>query len=468
MKTKKLVTAAIVSAIAARSFASGFALYQPSAVSHAMGGALVGKAMDASANFNNPATLTDLTNITVSVGFVTEHPRGRVDARMRGSSYHEYKMDPGLFWLPHVQLAVPLPFDFAFGLGIGADYGLGSKYHKKWLMDWSATETTIEGLVINPNLAYKITDKWSVGAGLRWLFFDFEQYSYPQVPMNGVELARFKNHITGDNDFKDFGWQIGTKYDITDTFSVGVVYKSEIDVKVRGRSRNRVVRENNAGIRQLATAKTYQTMMESGYTPAQIAMIPAAVKERYISTADATIRSSVSSEARKRTGRGGCDLSLPQSIAGGFNWDVYPTWHIGAMVSWTQWGEFGNLYFDLPPDGKEGDRDIKMDWRDTWRFSIGSCWDFAEDWRWMVSYTYDMDSTRSTQQSVMLPPANRHILGTGFTWNCWGGFELALSYACIFMDGRDMHMDDALGNTYDLETDWGFCHAGGFSVTYRF
>ena len=90
-------------------FGSGFGLYQPSTVSHAMGGALVGKAMDASANFNNPATLTDLTNIQVTVGFVTEHPRGRVDAHKWGTPYSEYPMDPGMFMLPHFQLAVPLP-----------------------------------------------------------------------------------------------------------------------------------------------------------------------------------------------------------------------------------------------------------------------------------------------------------------------------------------------------------------------
>ena len=74
-------------------FGSGFALYEPSAVSHAMGGALVGKAMDASANFNNPATLSDLTNINLTVGFVTEHPRCKV----RVNDGPAEKLDPGLF-----------------------------------------------------------------------------------------------------------------------------------------------------------------------------------------------------------------------------------------------------------------------------------------------------------------------------------------------------------------------------------
>lgn len=463
MKKNLMVLTAAV-ALTGSAFASGFGLYEYSAVSHAMGNTLVGKAMDASANFNNPATLTDLTNIQVTVGFVTEHPRGRVESREARGEYHEHTMDPGVFWIPHFQLAVPLPYDFAFGLGIGAEYGLGTKYSQNWAMNWSASETTIEGLVFTPNLAYKITDSWSIGAGLRWLYFDFEQYSYPQVTQNGYELARFENHLHGDNGFSDFGWQIGTKYDITKNLSVGLVYKSAIDIKVKGYTRNRVYSWNNRGVSTLARGATYQELMKNGYTMEQIAMIPGPVLEQYISGADAAIRDTVSSEAGKRTGDASANLTLPQSLTGGVNWDVSPAWHVGAMVSWTEWSKFQTLHFNL----EGGDRDIPLSWRDTWRFSFGSRWDFAEDWSWMASYTYDMDSTSGHQQSVMLPRANRHILGTGFSWNCWGGLELALSYACIFMDGREMHMHDSLGNEYDLRTKWGFCHAAGFSVTYRF
>ena len=445
-------------------FGSGFGLYQPSTVSHAMGGALVGKAMDASANFNNPATLTDLTNIQVTVGFVTEHPRGRVDAHKWGTPYSEYPMDPGMFMLPHFQLAVPLPHGFSFGFGMEPDYGLGTAYDEGWLLNFSAVETTIQSFVLTPNIAYEILDGWSVGVGLRWTYFEFEQFSTPQVASGGYELGRFSNRLRGDNEMKDFGFQIGTKYDITDTFSVGLVYKSPIEVHVKGKTSNDVLYMNDAGVRAAARGATYQQMLEQGLTPAQIAGIPSSMFEQYVSKADATIRQTVSSQARSRTGAAAADITLPQSITGGFNWDVFPTWHVGAAVSWTQWSKFDVLHFDL----QGGNKDTRLDWRDTWRASVGSCWDFAEDWKWMVSYTYDMGCTQATQQSVMLPPANRHILATGFTWNCWKGLELSISYACIFMDGRDMHLVDSLGSVYDLETDWGFCHAGGFSVTYRF
>ena len=443
MKFHKFVVLFVMTVWSVQAFGSGFALYQPSVISHAMGGALVGRAMDASANFNNPATLTDLTNIWVTLGFVTEHPRGSVRGRTNFASWGEDQtMDPGFFSLPHFQLAIPLPADFVFGFGATADYGLGTHYADTWRMNWNVRETTVQGFVLTPNLAYKLTDKWSVGAGLRWLFFDFEQYSDPYVVQSGVNYGRFQNRLKGDNDWKSLGWQIGTKYDVTDTFSVGLVYKSAIDVTVKGKTANVPV--------------AYNYSIVPSYL---MALSPAMYY-----TKRAELMQMVNAAARSRTGSAEADLTLPQSLTAGCNWDVTESWHLGAALSWTQWSQFDVLHFDL----QGGDKDTRLNWRDTWRGSIGSCWDFAEDWKWMISYVYDMDCTDVHQESAMLPPADRHIAATGFVWNCWANLDLALSYSCIFMDGRGMDTTDPMGNWYHLETCRGFCHAVGFNVTYRF
>ena len=391
-------------------FGSGFALYEPSVVSHAMGGALVGKAMDASANFNNPATLTDLTNIWVTAGFVTEHPRAKVRAFNNGKCLGDVNTDAGLFWLPHFQLAVPLPHGFSFGLAGDAEYGLGTDYGESAPTAWNCTETTVQGYVINPNLAYKITDKWSVGAGLRWLYFDFEQYK---------DLGLMQYHMYGNNRFESFGWQAGTKYDILDNLSVGLVYKSPIDVNVRG--------ETDANARMPQAMGTAAAMTDG---------------------ADA-------------------GLTLPQSITAGINWDVVKTWHLGFATSWSQWSEFDTLIFNVKPQRN----DVYLDWNDTWRASLGSAWDFYEDWTWMISYVFDMDCClNEDQSSMMLPPAHRNILATGFVWNCWQNLDLAVSYSCIFTDGGSMDTVDQTTGTgrWHMETCRGFCHAVGFSVTYRF
>lgn len=397
-------------------FGSGFALYEPSAAAHALGGATVGKAVDASANFINPATLDDLTNITLTVGFVTEHPRCKVNV----NGARDERLDAGLFWLPHFMLSVPLPYGFTLGLGGDAEYGLGTKYDHGWSMEWSTRETTVQGYVLTPNLSYAITDDWSVGVGLRWLYFDFEQYSKLPGMVGGSE-----NRLKGDNGFKDVGWQIGTRYKILDNLSVGLVYKSQIDTTIKGKCT---------------------------FDP-----------DRIVNPMTGTATPGVSGDAHAK-------LRLPQSITGGINWDVTDTVHLGTAVSWTEWSTIDTLMFNLPT----GPSPVGLHWHDTWRFAVGGAWDFVDDWTFMLSYIYDMDSTDEHQTSAMLPPADRHILGGGFRWRVTDNLELTLSYTCIFMAGGDMYTAGKYPSPilpydeYHLHSHDGFCHAGGFSVTYKF
>lgn len=378
-------------------YGAGFGLYQASTAGSALGGAVVGRAVDASANFYNPATLTDLTNITVTAGFVTEHPR----ARMKVDGASSSPMDPGLFWLPHFGVAVPLPADFSFGFICLPEYGLGSAYDNDWELVNSSQETTVMSFTLTPNVAYKLTDDWSVAAGLRWIFFDFEQYSQP-IP------GRVHNRLWGDNRAADLGWQIGTKYDVFDNFSIGAIYKSKTLVHVEG--------------------KSDLDGLKDSCVPAETV------------------------------------LEMPDSVTVGFNWDITDTWHLGGAATWTQWSTIGTLDFNLGGQHTP----CVLEWEDTYRFALAPSWDFAEDWTWMGSYAYETDCT-GDQLSTMLPKAERHMLTTGVAWRVWKGLELALSYGLIIMDGHGgSRALDAGGQVHSYQAYRGLSHAVGFSITYRF
>ena len=463
MQFKRTVASVLVFGFVFSAFGSGFSLYEPSTMSTAMGGALLGKAMDASANFNNPATLTDLTNIEITVGFITEHPRAQVRGRLDGRTWEggDQNCDPGLFWLPHLQLAVPLPWDFTFGLSASAEYGLGTMYDNGWAMDWSSKDTTVQGYVLNPNLAYKITDKWSVAVGLRWLFFDFEQYSDPLIVGGGSELGRAANRLKGDNGFKSIGWVIGTKYDITENFSVGAVYKSAIDATIEGKVSTHVRRRNQSAINGVADGAAKEALVQMGVPQAYWPMYyPQAFQQ-----ALATVNSQIDSGVSARNGDASADLTLPQSVAFGFNWDINDDHHLGMQFSWTQWSVMDSLHFRLAG----GDKDVRLNWNDTWRASIGYRWDFADDWSAMISYVFDQDCClEKDQTSAMLPPAHRNILTGGIAWSVCENVDFCIDYSCIFMDGGSFDTKDELGRQYHFETCRGFCHAVGCSLTFRF
>ncbi|MCQ2389144.1 MAG: outer membrane protein transport protein, partial [Kiritimatiellae bacterium] len=386
-------------------WASGFGLYEASAKTYALGGAVMGRAVDASANFFNPATLVDLTNATFTAGFMTEHPRARMKTSMGGETAN---MNPGCFLLPHFHMAVPLPWDFTFGLGMMPEYGLGSEYSSGWDLDFNSTETTVQSVTLNPNLAYKATDRWSLGAGLRVLWFDFEQYSKPVAARASGTDYRFRNRLKGNNGMADYGFQVGTKYDLLDDLSVGVNYKSMTRVHVKGRSQNELITDG----------------------PAAAAMRAAAAKN---------------------SGGAATTLDLPQSITAGLNWDVADDWHLGCAVAWTDWSSVDVLNFHLPGQTKP----IKLKWEDTWRFAVAPAWDFAEDWTAMASYVFETDCC-GDQDSTMLPPSQRHMISCGLAWHALKNLEVALTYGIILMDGAESDctktVKDAAGNVVESTT----------------
>ncbi len=408
---KNLIILAL-SVVALRVGASGFGLYEASAPSYALGGAVVGRAIDASANFFNPATLTDLHSPTLTLGFMTEHPRGRMKSDFPGG--HTSTMDPGVFVLPHFHFATPLFENFAFGFGVMPEYGLGSKYDNNWDLSFNSIETTVTSITLNPNLAWKIGD-FSVGAGLRFLFFDFEQYSHPIVHPAGY---RFHNRLKGDNSMKDFGYQVGFKYDVLDNFAFGIVYKSRTRVQVEGK------------------------------------------------TCNDTEVSALQSAALASSGHGAhTTIDLPQSITAGFNWDITDKWHLGGSIAWTEWSSIGELTFHLPGNTR---KPIRLEWEDTWRFSIAPSWDFAEDWTVLGSYVFETDCC-GEQDSTMLPPSERHMFSLGLLWKVSENLDLSLTYGMILMDGKESACTEtASKTTYHYSAHRALSHAAGFTMTYRF
>lgn len=409
----------IATLLAVKALASGFGLYEASAPTYALGGAAVGRAIDASANFFNPATLTDLTNLTVTAGFMTEHPRGRMKTDVPGG--RTSAMDPGVFCLPHFHLASPLPAGFVFGLGVMPEYGLGSEYSGHWDLNFNSIDTTVTSFTVNPNLACRLTDDWSIGAGMRFLFFDFEQHSYPVVTPAG---HRFKNRLKGDNGMEDYGYQVGTKYDLRDDLSFGLVYKSMTRVHVKGKSSNRLS-----------------------------------------SAADPTTAAALSAAAAQKSGPAHTSIDLPQSLTAGFNWDITPAWHLGGMVAWTDWSSIGTLHFHLPGQTKP----IKLNWEDTWRAGLAPSWDFAENWTAMASYVFETDCC-GDQDSTMLPPSQRHMLATGLVWHYNQQLDFGLTYGIILMQGGESDCTEVnvSQQTYHYRAHRALSHAAGFTVTWRF
>ena len=122
------------------------------------------RAQDASVIANNPAGMTRLQGNQLTVAAQLLY--GDLDYTLNDSSLN----GPGnvVGWLPggSAFYSHSLNDNFKVGVGLYGNFGLSLDFGDTWAGRHLEKEATLMGLTFQPSLAYRLNDKWSVGAGL--------------------------------------------------------------------------------------------------------------------------------------------------------------------------------------------------------------------------------------------------------------------------------------------------------------
>ena len=428
MRTKIFFLTLILGALT--TWGAGFGLYEMDAKSTAMGGNVLGKPMGPSTVFYNPAGMSCLTGTCVYVGATMLYPP--VPYRTWGGGYRETdgRLDPGAFVFPTVFVTQELPWDFTFGLGFYADFGLGSKYDDNWAFKYDSIQTDLEAFTVNPALSYKVTDKWSVAGGLRLTYVTFETtqlrdlnlgnymgQGYPNLGINRMNLSADNIRNLG------LGFNLGTRYQLTDDISVGVMYRSPLRTRLQG----------------------------------DAAWSGMAVGGQHANPSEET-------------------LELPQQVTAGFNWDDFlvKKLHFGMSVSWIGWSCIETLAFpvDNPLTGVREKQRLDMNWRDTVRAGLGFGYEITDNWEAMLGYVFDKDPSSDSlgNAHTMLPPGDRHIISFGGAWHTVDRrWEISFCYAPIIMQHSCAAYRAEYGNAVRyMDTTASCTHCVCVGLSYRF
>ncbi|MBQ5530675.1 MAG: outer membrane protein transport protein [Kiritimatiellae bacterium] len=406
-------------------FAAGFGLYEATARGNALGGALVGSTGDASANYFNPANLTESTNVSVVAGLTFINPFCDVYVDGRPQT----KMNPGWFVAPTFYASVPLPFDMAFGWGNYSEFGLGTKYGRHWDLAGDTLETTMKQYTFNPNLAWKPLDWWSVAAGIRMSYIQFENFKEPHhgesfyYDAYGITLPQYSNayhlksHLKGDS--WDWGYSLSTSFRILTNLTAGVVYRSRIRHNIKG---------------------------------------------------DFNLRGGVDTPlgrvSQHEDLHAGAKLTLPQSVTFGANWDATEKLRFGAAVTWTEWSSVETIRFRIPKYGYSE----HLKWEDAWRFGFGCEYDLLDWLSPRISYVYDRDPCNNG--TTMLPAGDRHIIGTGLGFKITESLRFDLGYSLVMMEDSDRRVSlttmSGETETHKFSARNSFSHLVSATVSYSF
>lgn len=418
MKSLKGLTAAVLLA-AGMSYGAGFSILEQSA--NGLGRALAGMTVDTedpASLYFNPASPAWFENAKIMIGNHIMHVNATYTEKESGLKLgHDEGGDAGGWvFIPNMYYVQPISSTVSFGIGVSATSGTRTAYNPHWLGRYTATETEISVMDINPVLSWKVTDNLSIGIGLAIEYADATMAQ--QVDLSGVGLGDGQMKMTGDS--YAFGFTAGILYEPIEGTKLGLGYRSrmthDLDLKAR--------------VRGADPLKAFGMNTRSD--------------------ADA-------------------ELNLPSIINFGIEQKINDKLDVMMDVSWSEWSVMEELTvdFDKPILNNNGDS-VEMKWRDNWRFALGASYALNEKITLRGGVAFDETPVQDDYRNTRLPDANRYwiCLGLGYQYNEHVKFDLG--YLHIFFESVSLsHEDEDPEKSFKGKVR-GSCDIFSFAMTYTF
>jgi long-chain fatty acid transport protein len=229
---KSMIAAAI--AVPALANAGGLYLYEIGTGDLGFAGAgTAARAEDASTVYANPAGMTRLAGNQFTVAGQALY--GDAEFKLDGTGALKGG-NPGnsIGWMPGGSAFYSHSISDRLKVGVGfyGNYGLAEKFGSQWAGRHLIDQTVLMAGTLQPTVAYRIDDQWSLGAGLT--------ANYGYFKLQRVEiLGTGRKFDAQDHDWQ-FGARLGVMFEPSKTTRFGVVWTSEIeydfdvDLTIRG------------------------------------------------------------------------------------------------------------------------------------------------------------------------------------------------------------------------------------------
>jgi len=416
MSRRRLVysflTVVFVLFLSTSAFGAGFALYEGSARGNVLGAGLTASADDPSAVFYNPAGITQLKGKQAMVGFTAISPMITVETP--GGVESDFKRN--WYFPPHAYYTQEINDKWWGGIGLFSRFGLGTEFEPGWVGRYNSYKAEIQTVELNPNVAYKINDKLSIAGGVSLMYMTLDLKN-KLGPLPGGDLDF---NLEGDS----WGWGINAaiQYKPTDWMQAGVSYRSRVSQHIEG---DVLAAPDRFGFRN---------MPASG------------------------------------------NVTLPDMIFAGLNFNVSKDITLGGGLYWTRWETYRELTvkYDKPfgPTGVRSSTDPK-DWDNVYRWLIGMEWKVTPNWDLRIGYAYDQAPENDATVDYVLPDGDRNMfsIGAGYHRNNWA---LDFSYTLMLINEREYQGRSpypSLTNPNGIPDSTikdGTAHLIGFSYTYKF
>jgi long-chain fatty acid transport protein len=365
----------------------------------------------ADAAWTNPAGMTGLQRDQIFAGFQAVIPKVEFDSSMATAGGKDGGNAGNTAFIPSFFYVNKLNDRARLGLSVVAPQGGGVNYGDDFVGRYQTTRAELATVALSPAIGYKVTDRFSVGAGVSFIYTKYEQ----KIAINQAALVgpgtpdgavRFDNAT-------DWGYQpyLGVTWQVTDRALLGVVYRAKMDVKLNG----------DVNYRNLVIP-------------------PPPADETKIS------------------------WDNPQWLEAGLKYKLSDKNHLLLNAGWQDWSEFSNNELEFS-GGAVGTLDRQ--WDDTWHAGVAFAHLEVRDRGYSVGFSYDSSPVDNQHRTFDLPVDETYKLSGAYFWKGANKLDYSLGATLYFIGDANIDLT-AQGVRAAGKYDSNYILFLGGTVRYRF
>ena len=397
------------------SFAAGFHIFEHGTEAMGLANAVTGSVDDPSAMYFNPGGLA----------FVREqrYLAGLTLIRLGDSEFAGGLPSPGpvsseqadaLEVPPHFYWARPIQERATFGVAVNAPFGLSTEWDDpdNFAGRFISERAALRALDVTPTIAWRLSDRSGLGVGLVLRASDVELDRrigrISPFGLGAVEVAKVE--LESDLDL-GIGFNVGFQQKVSDFFSWGATYRSEVEVDYSGEAR----------FAQRLTG---------------VPDFDAAVAQELPFGQDLPIETAI---------------TFPATASLGLSFQALERLRFETNINWAGWSSFDQVDIRFTANPELSDA-LVANWGDAYNYRVGFALDVADDRQWRFGYYFDETPQPDTTVGPLLPDADRNGLSVGYGQD---GENLDWDVALLYVQFEDRVTStnrNGFNGTYETET----------------
>ena len=374
-------------------FASGFGIFVQGAEGLGQGNAVIAHAAGASTVYFNPALMTHLkswSGLEIGTTMVKSKRSFTSDSTGLTTDGEESRYFPSSFYY---YSRIPDFEDVWFGFAMNSTFGLGTDWPTSWEGRYIATKNEVTTFNLNPNIAWKMGERWSAAIGFDLLYFKIN--SNRVVPAALLIPGEADPYQQAKGDTWASGFNAALAWQPIDKLGLGLSYRSKFDINLDAEE------------------------LDITFTNVSPALAP------FIQNTSAATK-----------------FTLPQQLTLGVAYDLTPELTLEAGARWEDWSQYKNtvVFFTTPVAGQTSDT-VLRDWESTWAFNLGGQYRITPEWSILAGILYSESCVPDTTFDPSIPDTDAYLYTIG---GAYEGAQWSFDFAYGLQDHKDRNKNNSI------------------------